>query len=150
MWTKYLNIEGMSSPNDASSLEEALERFEGVELNVLYKERLGVLEVSSDVSLETLNRCIEDQGYKVEVMDDKATKQSIDPSLFPFVLCAITCPLILIFISLGGMGALMSMMAASPIYVMGFVLIIAGIVFYLIGTRSKRLSRGHKGGTLKA
>ena len=150
MWTKYLNIEGMSSPDDASSLEEVLERFEGVELNVLYKERLGVLEVSSDVSLETLNRCIEDQGYKVEVIDDEATKQSMDPSFFPFVLCAITCPLIVIFISLGGMGALMSMMAASPISFLGLVLIIAGIVFYLIGTRSKRLSRGHKGGTLKA
>jgi|GEM_PF-764543 len=150
MWTKYLNIEGMSSPDDASCLEKALERFEGVELNVFYKERLCVLEVSSDVSLETLKGCIEDKGYKVEVIDNKATKESMDPSFFPFVLCVITCPLILIFISLGGTGALMSMMTASPIYFLGLMLIIVGIVFYLIGSRSKRLNRGHKGGTLKA
>ena len=150
MWTKYLNIEGMSSPDDASSLEEALDRFEGVKLIVLYKERLGVLEVSSDVSLETLNRCIEDKGYKVEVLDDKATKQSMDLSFFPFVLCAIACPLILIFISLGGIGALMSVITASWIYFSGLVLVIAGIVFYLTRTRSKQLSRGHKGATFKA
>lgn len=150
MGTKYLNIDGMSNPDNASDLEKALDRFEGVKLTVFYKEGLGVLKISGDVSPETVTRYIEDKGYNVNVVDEKATKQSTDPSFLPFVLCAIACPLILIFVGLGGIGILMSVITASPVYFSGFVLVIVSVVFYLIRSRSKRLGGRHEGGTLNA
>jgi mercuric reductase len=70
MWTQKLQIEGMTCPSCAVSIEKNLNVLEGVNIKVSYPERLGVLKVSGAMSLNSLVPLIEGQGYQVTALDN--------------------------------------------------------------------------------
>ena len=69
MWTKQLKIEGMTCPSCVGGIENKLNTLNGVDIKVSYPDGIGVLTVSSEVSLQSLIGKIEDKGYQVTEMD---------------------------------------------------------------------------------
>lgn len=73
MWTNKLKIDGMTCPSCADGIEKKLNALEGVEIKVSHPEGIGVLKVTSQTSLKSLIKQIEDKGYHVTELDKKPT-----------------------------------------------------------------------------
>ena len=62
-----LKIEGMMCPHCEGRVKKALEAVEGVtEAVVSHKKGNAIVKTSAPVTLETLKKAVEDQGYEVK------------------------------------------------------------------------------------
>lgn len=77
MWTQSLKIEGMTCPACAAGIEKALNQIHGVEINVSFPDSMGKLEVSCELSLESLIDTIEGKGFQVTPINS-ATPRTVD------------------------------------------------------------------------
>ena len=71
MWTKTLQIIGMTCSGCADGIEKKLNALEGVDIKVSHPKGIGILTVKSLTSLKSLIKKIEDKGYQVKEIDRK-------------------------------------------------------------------------------
>jgi len=69
MKQKTLTVEGMSCGHCSARVEKALNAIDGVEAKVSLEEKTAKLELSREVSNETLKMAVEEAGYKVTDID---------------------------------------------------------------------------------
>ena len=65
-WKKVLNIEGMVCMNCVKHVDKALRELQGVkEVEVSLESRSAKVQMSGDISDDTLKSVIEDAGYQL-------------------------------------------------------------------------------------
>lgn len=62
---KKMTIEGMSCGHCSARVEKALNGIDGVKATVNLEEKTAYIEISGDVSDDTLKKAVEDAGYEV-------------------------------------------------------------------------------------
>jgi len=65
MKQKILKVEGMSCGHCSARVEKALNAIDGVEASVNLEKKTASVELSKEVSDETLKWAVEEAGYKV-------------------------------------------------------------------------------------
>ncbi len=68
-WSQRLKIDGMYCPFCAEGIERKLNVLKGVEIKVSYPEGIGIINVISEASLESLIQKIEEKGFQATVLN---------------------------------------------------------------------------------